>query len=193
MACRVGQLARVWKAACGPGCSKVPRFHGLRSISRSTEAHLVKKVWFRDCLTLGYEVIRLTKLSKTCRAQLQPRRPRHSVCQLDRSTQGKGVQADWTQDADSVTVGLVLTEPTEAKAIDLTVHPKRMKLSMNNLIALEGEFPDRVDPDGSFFTIEEKHGERTCIITLEKKQAGPMNWSEFFAEEAADTSITHQV
>lgn len=87
-----------------------------------------------------------------------------------------------------------MDESTRGKHIDLEVHPSRMRLSVNGEVALEGDFGrERVTPDGSFFGMEGEGEQRTCVVTLEKKDMGHKSWSEFFQEEEVDTSVTDKV
>jgi hypothetical protein len=103
------------------------------------------------------------------------------------------VEAVWSQDTDNVNVGVVVSEEVSGKDIDLEVHPRRMRLTVKGAVALEGDFAEKVVPDGSFFGIEAKDGKRMCLITLEKKQMGHGSWESFFEEEQLDTEITHKV
>jgi hypothetical protein len=105
----------------------------------------------------------------------------------------KGCNVAWTQDEDSVTVGVQVNDDTKGKEVNFVVHPKRMKLDVQGTTLLEGAFPNPVNPDGSFFTIEEKNGQKMCVLTLEKKEITGTNWLEFFADEAVDTTITDKV
>jgi CS domain len=107
--------------------------------------------------------------------------------------QGKGVEATWTQDTTTVHVGVAIDEGTRGRDINLEVHPRRMVLKINGQTALEGDFDDKVEPDNSFFSIEEKDDKRLCLVTLDKKEMGHNSWKEFFAEDAIDDSITHEV
>jgi hypothetical protein len=107
--------------------------------------------------------------------------------------QGRGVDAVWTQDTSTVTVGVVISDNIRGKDVDLIVHPGRMKLTLGDKTALEGTFDDRVVPDGSFFSIESKRDKRMCVITLEKKEIGHESWMGFFEEDQLDTSVTCKV
>ena len=107
--------------------------------------------------------------------------------------QGNNVDAAWTQDTSTVSVGVVMPEGVRGKEVDLEVHPSRMRLAIRGDMALEGNFPEKVVPDNSFFSIEERDSKRMCQITLEKKEIGHMSWSEFFAEDVPDNSVTHKV
>lgn len=107
------------------------------------------------------------------------------------AAQGKGVEATWTQDTDTLSVAVTVDESTRGRDIDLKVHPSRMHLSIKGEMALEGDFgTERVTPDGSFFGMEGEGAQRTCVVTLEKKQMGHKSWKEFFQEEEIDMSVT---
>jgi hypothetical protein len=101
--------------------------------------------------------------------------------------------AIWTQDTDTVTVAVMIGDEIRGKDVNLTVHPSRMILTFKGEPVLEGTFPSKVVPDGSFFQIEERNGSRSCVLTLEKKEMGFESWSGFFAEDALDKTITHKV
>ena len=101
--------------------------------------------------------------------------------------------AVWHQDTTTLTVGVEIGADVRGRDIDFEVHPSRMRLSTSGEIALEGDFPEKVDPVGSFFNIEERDDKRMCVITLEKKTMGHESWKEFFAEDAVDTTITTKV
>ena len=113
-------------------------------------------------------------------------------CNVWHCLQGSGVEADWKQSTDSISVGVIISEETRGKDIKLEVHPRRMKLTIHGDTALEGDFKEKVEPDGSFFSIEEQNDKRMCLITLDKKDMGHESWKEFFAEDAIDDSVTHK-
>lgn len=109
--------------------------------------------------------------------------------------QADGVDAVWTQDNGTVTVGVVIADDVRAKQVDLEVHPRRMKLAIQGQTALEGGFTanEHVDPNGSFFELETNEKGRMCVVTLQKKEIGHDSWDSFFADESIDDSVTCKV
>jgi hypothetical protein len=107
--------------------------------------------------------------------------------------QATGVEAVWTQDTDNVNIGVVVDENARGKDVEFEVHPTRMRLAIKGKVALEGDFVEKVVPDGSFFGMDAKDGKRMCLITLEKKQMGHKSWESFFEEDQVDTEVTHKV
>ena len=103
-------------------------------------------------------------------------------------------EAVWTEDSNNVTVGVIVDGNVRGKQVELDVHPRRMALTIQGDLILEGDFPFGHDviPNGSFFEMEEQNGKRMAIVTLEKKHS-QSQWREFFAEDRIDLTITGKV
>lgn len=99
----------------------------------------------------------------------------------------------WTEDSNNVTVGVVVDEGIRGNQVTLDVHPTRMALTIQGTTVLEGGFPSghKVIPDGSFFEMEDKEGQRMAVVTLEKQEASSQ-WMEFFSEDQVDLAITNK-
>ena len=108
-------------------------------------------------------------------------------------TQGKDLDATWTQDSTTVTLIFPIDANTRGRDINLEVHPGRMRLTAHENVVMEGDFPERMNPDRSFFTIEEEGDMRMCMVSIEKKEMGHATLAELFTEDAVDTTVTHKV
>lgn len=107
--------------------------------------------------------------------------------------QDSGRNVAWTQDDSSLCIGVEVADEVRGKDVNLEVHPKRMKLDIQDKPVLQGSFPAAVVPDGCFFSMETADKSKMCVITIEKRDVPGARWVELFEEEALDTSITDKV
>lgn len=107
--------------------------------------------------------------------------------------QDTGRNVAWTQDEGSLCIGVEVSEEVRGRDVNLEVHPKRMKLVVQDKTVLEGPFPADVVPDGSFFSMESADNSKLCVITIEKRQVSGDRWVELFEDEALDTTVTDKV
>lgn len=107
--------------------------------------------------------------------------------------QDTGRNVAWTQDEGSLCIGVEVADDVRGKDVNLEVHPRRMKLEIQQKLVIEGPFPAAVKPDGSFFSMETADKSKLCLITLEKQEVSADRWVELFEDEELDTSITDKV
>lgn len=119
-----------------------------------------------------------------------------NLCRARGPVQGPaGAEAAWTQNTDEVAIGVPVDNDVTAKDISCEIHVKRIRLAIRGQLAYEGAFDPscKVDPDGSFFTLESKNENSMCIVTLAKKEMGHDSWEALFDGEAKDDSVTQAV
>eukprot|EP01024_Parvocaulis_polyphysoides_P065253 TRINITY_DN7607_c1_g2_i1.p1 TRINITY_DN7607_c1_g2~~TRINITY_DN7607_c1_g2_i1.p1 ORF type:complete len:356 (+),score=45.45 TRINITY_DN7607_c1_g2_i1:25-1068(+) len=138
-----------------------------------------------------------TVISRSTKFCQQSRRQRtRKIIQTQSLLKKKaGLEVVWGQDTDEVFIGVPVDLNVHKRDIYFEIHPKRLKLYVNNEMMLEGNLDDAgsIRKDDCFWVVEERDGIRMIVIYLIKAQMGHLNWEQLLESELPDTTITSKV
>ena len=107
-----------------------------------------------------------------------------------------GTKPTWSQKGAEVSIRIPVQNETRGRDLSIDIRPDRLDIKLLGSALVDGSFETKVDPDGSFWSIEEADdGDKYLQVYLEKAD-DYLEWEYLFEQDMpppADEEITNKV